>query len=49
MTWTNCYAVTDPGVTMTGAKQSGYGVKGGPWHLDEYLLNKTVWINIAGD
>ena len=49
MTWTNCYAVTDPGVTMGGAKQSGYGVKGGPWHLDEYLLNKTVWMNIAGE
>ena len=49
MTWTNCYAVTDPTVTMGGAKQSGYGVKGGPWHLDEYLLNKTVWMNIAGE
>jgi aldehyde dehydrogenase (NAD+) len=47
MTWTNCYAVTDPGVTMTGAKQSGYGVKGGPWHIDEYLLNKTIWMNIG--
>jgi aldehyde dehydrogenase (NAD+) len=47
MTWTNCYAVTDPGVTMTGAKQSGYGVKGGPWHIDEYLLNKSIWMNIG--
>ncbi|MFW2829257.1 aldehyde dehydrogenase family protein [Sphingomonas sp. ID0503] len=47
MTWANCYGVTDPGVTFTGAKQSGYGNKGGPWHLDEYLLNKTVWLNLA--
>jgi aldehyde dehydrogenase (NAD+) len=47
MTWTNCYAVTDPGVTLTGAKQSGYGVKGGPWHLDEYLLTKSIWMNIG--
>jgi aldehyde dehydrogenase (NAD+) len=47
MTWTNCYAVTDPSVTMTGAKQSGYGVKGGPWHIDEYLLNKSIWMNIG--
>jgi aldehyde dehydrogenase (NAD+) len=47
MTWTNCYAVTDPGVTMTGAKQSGYGIKGGPWHIDEYLLNKSIWMNIG--
>jgi aldehyde dehydrogenase (NAD+) len=32
---------------MTGAKQSGYGVKGGPWHIDEYLLNKSIWMNIG--
>jgi aldehyde dehydrogenase (NAD+) len=47
MTWTNCYAVTDPAVTLTGTKQSGFGVKGGPWHLDEYLLTKSIWMNIA--
>lgn len=47
MAWANCYGVTDPGVTFTGAKLSGYGVKGGPWHLDEYMLNKTVWLNLA--
>ena len=47
MAWANCYGVTDPGVTFTGSKHSGYGVKGGPWHLDEYMLNKTIWMNIA--
>lgn len=47
MAWANCYGVTDPGVTFTGAKLSGYGVKGGPWHLDEYMLTKTTWLNLA--
>ena len=47
MAWANCYGVTDPGVTFTGAKLSGYGVKGGPWHLDEYMLAKTIWLNLA--
>jgi aldehyde dehydrogenase (NAD+) len=47
MAWANCYGVTDPAVTMTGTKESGYGVKGGPWHVDEYLRAKTVWMNIA--
>ena len=47
MTWANCYGVTDPGVTFTGAKLSGYGVKGGPSHLDEYMLAKTVWVNLG--
>lgn len=45
--WANCYGVTEPGVPMAGTKQSGYGVKGGPWHVDEYLRAKTVWMNIA--
>jgi aldehyde dehydrogenase (NAD+) len=47
MAWANCYGVTDPSVTFTGAKLSGYGVKGGPWHLDEYMLTKTIWLNLA--
>ena len=42
--WANCYAVTDPGVGFSGTKQSGYGIKGGPWHTDEYLRSKTVWM-----
>jgi aldehyde dehydrogenase (NAD+) len=39
--------VTDPGVGFSGTKHSGYGIKGGPWHTDEYLRSKTVWMNIA--
>lgn len=47
MVWTNCYGVTDPGVSFAGSKESGYGVKGGPFHLDEYLNAKTVWVNLG--
>ena len=45
MAWANCYGVTEPGVPMVGTKASGYGVKGGPFHIDEYLTAKTVWLN----
>ncbi len=47
MAWINCYGVTDPSVTFTGARMSGYGVKGGPFHVDEYLHAKTVWTHIG--
>ncbi|GGY98150.1 aldehyde dehydrogenase family protein [Novosphingobium colocasiae] len=47
MVWTNCYGVTDPGVTFAGTKHSGYGVKGGPHHLNEFMISKTVWLNLA--
>lgn len=45
MAWANCYGVTEPGVPMAGSRESGYGVKGGPFHIDEYLTAKTVWLN----
>jgi aldehyde dehydrogenase (NAD+) len=45
MAWANCYGVTEPSVPMVGTKHSGYGVKGGPFHIDEYLNAKTVWLN----
>lgn len=47
MVWTNCYGVTDPAVTFIGTRQSGYGVKGGPYAIDEFLSAKTVWMNLA--
>ena len=47
MVWANCYGVTDPAVTFVGSKQSGYGVKGGPYALDEFLAAKTVWLNLG--
>ena len=45
MAWANCYGVTEPSVPMAGSRESGYGVKGGPFHIDEYLTAKTVWLN----
>lgn len=45
MAWGNCYAAVEPTVPMAGTRNSGYGVKGGPGHLDEYLAAKSVWIN----
>lgn len=46
MMWVNCYGVTEPAVTTEGFKMSGYGAKGGPRHVGEYLYNKSVWINL---
>jgi aldehyde dehydrogenase (NAD+) len=47
MVWTNCYGVTDPAVTFIGTRQSGYGVKGGPYAVDEFLAAKTIWLNLG--
>jgi aldehyde dehydrogenase (NAD+) len=44
--WVNCYGVTDPSVPYGGTRMSGYGGKGGPWHVDDYLYDKTVWVNL---
>lgn len=44
--WVNCYNSLDPGVGMNGHKMSGYGVKGGPRHVDAYLYEKCVYINL---
>ncbi len=46
MAWVNCYGVTDPSVSYGGYKMSGYGLKGGPRHIEEYLYSKTVWVNL---
>ena len=45
--WVNCYNALDPGVGMNGHKMSGYGVKGGPRHVDAYLYEKCVYIKLA--
>ena len=47
MVWINCYGVTEPTVTSEGYRMSGYGAKGGRRHVEEYLYNKTVWLNLA--
>jgi aldehyde dehydrogenase (NAD+) len=47
MVWVNCYGVTEPTVTSEGYRMSGYGAKGGRRHVEEYLYNKTVWLNLG--
>jgi aldehyde dehydrogenase (NAD+) len=47
MVWANCYGVTDPGVTFAGTRQSGYGVKGGPYAVGEFQTAKTIWVNLS--
>jgi aldehyde dehydrogenase (NAD+) len=44
--WVNCYGYLDPAVGMACYKQSGYGVKAGPRHVDAFLYDKCVYINI---
>ncbi|HSV79564.1 MAG TPA: aldehyde dehydrogenase family protein [Ramlibacter sp.] len=45
--WVNCYNVLDPAVGMNGHKLSGWGTKGGPGHVDGFLYQKSVYINVT--
>jgi aldehyde dehydrogenase (NAD+) len=47
MVWVNCYGVTEPTVPSEGFRMSGYGAKGGRRHVEEYLYNKTVWVDLG--
>lgn len=47
MMWVNCYGTTEPTVQSEGYRMSGYGMKGGRRHVEEYLYNKTVWMNLG--
>jgi aldehyde dehydrogenase (NAD+) len=47
MMWVNCYGTTEPTVTSEGFRMSGYGAKGGRRHVEEYLYNKSVWVNLG--
>ncbi len=47
MMWVNCYGATEPAIPSEGYRMSGYGAKGGRRHVEEYLYNKTVWLNLA--
>ena len=47
MMWVNCYGTTESTVQSEGFRMSGYGTKGGRRHVEEYLYNKTVWMNLA--
>ena len=47
MMWVNCYGTTEAAVTSEGFRMSGYGAKGGRRHVEEYLYNKSVWVNLG--
>ncbi len=42
--WVNCYGALDPSVGFGCHRMSGYGVKGGPQHVEGYVYPKTVYI-----
>jgi aldehyde dehydrogenase (NAD+) len=42
--WINCYGLADPAVGFSGVKYSGYGVKGGAQHIDNFLYEKSVYM-----
>lgn len=44
--WVNCYGQIDPGVGFGGYRMSGYGWKGGPQHVDAFLYQKAVYMNL---
>ena len=45
--WVNCYGQLDPSVGFGGIKMSGYGTKGGPQHVEGFLYQKAVYINLG--
>lgn len=45
--WVNCYGAIDPSVGFGGIKMSGYGSKGGPQHVEGFLYQKVVYINLG--
>jgi aldehyde dehydrogenase (NAD+) len=44
--WVNCYGLVDPSIGFGGIKASGYGWKGGREHVDSYLTNKAIYVNL---
>jgi aldehyde dehydrogenase (NAD+) len=45
--WVNNYGGLDPAVGFGGYKQSGYGWKGGSEHVDGFLYQKAVYMNLG--
>jgi aldehyde dehydrogenase (NAD+) len=46
--WINAYRVVSPGVPFGGYGASGLGRENGAAGLDEYLENKSVWVELTG-
>ncbi len=46
--WVNAYRVVAPGVPFGGFGDSGIGRENGVAAVDEYLENKSVWVELTG-
>lgn len=44
MVWVDCYGATESTMTCGGVGMSGYGVKSGRRHTDEYPYSKAMWL-----
>jgi acyl-CoA reductase-like NAD-dependent aldehyde dehydrogenase len=47
--WINAYRVVAPSVPFGGFKNSGLGRENGVHAIDEYLEEKSVWVELTGD
>jgi aldehyde dehydrogenase (NAD+) len=45
--WVNSYGALDPAVGFGGYKESGYGWKGSPEHVEGFLYTKAVYMNLG--
>ena len=45
--WVNCYGTLDPSVGFGRYKMSGYDWKGGKEHLESFLYQKAVYMNLG--
>jgi aldehyde dehydrogenase (NAD+) len=45
--WVNSYGATDPSIGFGGYKMSGYGWKGGPEHVEGFLYDKVVYMDLG--
>ncbi len=46
--WINAYRVVAPSVPFGGVKNSGLGRENGVHAIDEYLVDKAVWVELTG-
>jgi aldehyde dehydrogenase (NAD+) len=46
--WVNAYRVVAPNVPFGGCGQSGLGRENGAAAVDEYLEDKSVWVEVSG-
>ena len=42
--WVNCYGALDPSIGFGCHRMSGYGIKGGPQHVESYMYPKVVYV-----